>query len=547
MKAKLTVCCVQLNAYPLDRAEEGLAHALEMVDEAATTKPDLMVLPECTYPAYYLSGWPSRRASLRPTSEVLALFAEKAKRYGCYLAVGMAEESSDGNTYNAGFLLDSGGKLVGSARKQFLWHFDSHWFTAGKASDTIETPWGRVGMFICADGRLPEIPRVLALKGARLLIDLTNLVSTGKDQTRLTNPQAEYMLKARAIENQAWIAMANKVGTEEDSIVYCGRSLVVSPQGDVVAQGSAHLPEIITADIPLPFEPPGAVDGVFWPTESRRPDTYGDLVHPFSELPVARTIKEDMVPEEKIAVVAVLQLDMGGTAEHLATKLERHLRSLAMQGVHVVVLPEPPAGKAQIEQTDALMRLISKTTAEADLGVVLVGDEVDAGEWYRTAFFIERGNVIAKYRKLHLDATERAAYAPGQGAYCIVRGRRGNFGIMLGYEGLLPEVARILTLQGADVILWPCRFKINRHDWFARTRAVENRVFVAVANAVGEHGIGESLIVDPRGAVLAQAFGGREQAVSAMLPAAEARCKAIVPGTDAVLGREPMSYQRLVE
>lgn len=547
MKAKLTVCCIQLSAYPLGRAEEGLAHALDMVDQAARAEPDLVVLPECAYPAYYLAEWPSQRASLRPTSEVLGLFADKARRRGCYIAVGLAEESSGGKAYNAGYLLDPEGRLAGSARKQFLWHFDARWFTPGGMGDAIETPWGRVGMFVCADGRLPEIPRTLALKGARLFIDLTNLVATGKDETRLTSAQVEYMLKARAIENQAWVVMANKVGMEADSIVYCGRSLVVSPQGDVVAQGSAHLPEVVTAEIPLPFDPPGAVDGVFEPLGIRRPDTYGDLVRPFQELPVCSSIKESFVPGEKSPVVATFQLDMDESADCLVPKIERRLRDLAVQGVDLVVLPEPSPGRRPIEESDALLHLVSRMSAETGLDVAFVADEADGGARYRTAFFVEGGEVAARYRKLHLDAAETAVYHRGSGTYCVVRGRRGNFGIMLGYEGLLPEVARILTLRGADVILWPCRFAGNRHEWFARTRAAENRVFVAAANAVGGRGTGGSLIVNPQGAVMAQAFAAREQAVSAMLVAAEARCKSIVPGTDAVLGRQPMSYHRLVE
>lgn len=546
MKNRLKIACVQLTAYPLDRAEEGLDHALEMTDRAATAQPDLIVLPECTYPAYYLCGWPSRRVTLRSTHEVLALFADKAKRYACHLAVGIAEEAPDGKTYNAGFLLNPEGRPLGNARKQFLWHFDSRWFAPGEALEPIATPWGPVGMFICADGRLPEIPRVLALKGVRLFVDLTNLVSTGRDQTQLTNAQVEYMLKARAIENQAWIAVANKVGMEEESIVYCGRSLIVSPQGDVVAQGSSDSPEIVLADIPLPFEEPMAVDGVFRPLQDRRPGTYGDLVRPFTELPVASSLAEAVVPEEKYPVVAALQFDLHRTTECLLTELERHLHNLAVQGADVVVLPEPPAGEWPIEQSNAVVSFVQRTTAEVNLAVILVGDEIDGGRRYRTALFVEGGDTKAKYRKLHLDATERTVYSPGQGGYRVVPTRHGNFGIMLGYEGLLPEVARILTLEGADTILWPCSFKVNRQDWFARTRAAENRIFVAASNAVGEHGIGESLIVDPRGAILAQAFSGREQAIATLLPVAEARCKGIVPGTDAVRGRQPSSYHILV-
>jgi len=718
MGTVLRVACVQLAAHSLDQAEDGLAHALQMIEEAASAAPDLIILPECTYPAYYLHTLSIRRsgtrcsgrAPVRPCEEVLALFADQARRFRCHVAVGLVEEAPDGRLYNAAFLVGPDGRLVGRVRKQFLWHFDSRWFSPGDEPDVFPTPWGPAGMFICADARLPEIPRVLALKGARLFIDLTNLVSTGRDQTRLTNAQVEYMLKARAIENQAWIAVANKVGMEEESIPYCGRSLIVSPQGDVVAQGSSDLPEIVLADICLPLDctrmsgradaprdafgvpygqhhapnapdahdtpdapdtsdTPGALGAPgaptagdetgtvasggqpFDPLEDRRPATYSMLVKGFESLPVSACLEEPLVPGKMCPVIAALQLDLDTAADlsQLTARLERHLVNLAVQGVEIVVLPEPsprahPATAAQaiaesqstptpderatpdivpgempgaVLDTNAdrvpsavtgsvmggvtgatpgapsaaidavmdtvpqrpprpgrLLDCVLEITRRVRIAVVVVDDEVVDDEAvndeahvemeiagkarrpsegcrhrHRTAYYVDHGVIRAAYRKVHLDADERAAYAEGKGPYQVVRTPRGNFGIMLGCEGLLPEVARILTLEGADAILWPCRFdsaQLDRLEWFARTRAAENRVFVVASNLVGVRA-GASLVVDPRGAVLAQAFVGREQAISATLTVADARCKEIVAGTDAIGGRRPALYETLTE
>ncbi|MGE5572829.1 MAG: carbon-nitrogen hydrolase family protein [Bacteroidota bacterium] len=776
MRTTLRVACVQLAAHSIDQAEDGLAHALQMTDEAAKAAPDFIVLPECTYPAYYLhalrtpatqaphagrsgrsehSGYSGRLGpqphlglpQVRPCKEVLALFAERARRFRCHLAVGLVEEAPDGRLFNTAFLLGPDGMLVGKARKQFLWHFDSRWFSPGDELDVFPTPWGTVGLFICADARMPEIPRTLALKGARLLIDPTNLVSTGKDATRLTSAQVDYMLRARAIENRAWIAAANKVGMDEDSILYCGRSLVISPSGNVVAQASSDRPEVIIADICLPLDRtymPGEADaprdasGVpcaqrntpnardahdtldalsapaasdtsntpgtpgaptagqetgtvasggrpFDPLEDRRPATYSILVKEFESLPVSACLEEPFLPEKLCPVIAALQLDPDTAADisDLAARLEKHLVNLAVQGVEIVVLPEPnprahPATAAQaiaesqsapipderaapdivpakmpgaVPDTNAdrvpsavkgavmggvtggvagatpgapssvidavmdtvpqrpprpgrLLDCVLDITRRVRIAVVVVDDEVvddEAGSdgtvsdgagsdgahvemeiagktrWpsegcrhrHRTAYYVDRGVIRAAYRKVHLDADERAAYAEGEGPYQVVRTPRGNFGIMLGCEGLLPEVARILTLEGADAILWPCRFhsnQLDRPEWFARTRAAENRVFVVATNLVGARagegdgggggrgrggargdGGGASLVVDPRGAVLAQAFADREQAIIATLTVADARCKEIVPGTDAVRARRPALYKALTK
>src|SRR3989304_4331510 len=82
----------------------------------------------------------------------------------------------------------------------------------------FHTSIGCLGLMICADGRLPEIARTLALRGAQLIVNPTAWVSTARDRRLLTNPQYEYMIPVRALENGVWIASANKVGTEEESI-----------------------------------------------------------------------------------------------------------------------------------------------------------------------------------------------------------------------------------------------------------------------------------------------------------------------------------------
>ncbi|MDI7247558.1 MAG: carbon-nitrogen hydrolase family protein [Bacillota bacterium] len=699
----LRTACSSRKEMCSDEAEDGLEHALQMTDEAAKAAPDLIILPECTYPAYYLHGLglhslgvprtgPERsrpvrrprplhlgRAPVRPCEEVLALFADRAKRFRCYVAVGLVEEAPDGRLYNAAFLVGPDGRLIGKTRKQFMWHFDSRWFSPGDDLDVFPTPWGTVGMFICADARMPEIPRSLALKGARLLIDPTNLVSTGRDATRLTSAQVDYMLRARAIENRAWVAAANKVGMDEDSILYCGRSLVISPSGNVVAQASSDRPEVVLADICLPLDrtripgkagaPGDASDTLaaadaheahearantgtvtptgwaFDPLEDRRPATYSALVRGFDDLPVSSCLEQALVPEKMCPVVAALQLDVdpGADTRQLSAALEWHLTNLAVQGVDIVVLPEPepdaqvrsqaqaqpetvaqPTVQGQAEPQAAwseaargrlpgrMLDCVLRVSEQVGIAVVVVQDEADGvdegdrrsgGRRYRTAYYVDHGTIKAAYRKVHLDSDERAAYADGNGFYQVVRTTRGNFGIMLGCEGSLPEVARILTLEGADVILWPCRFEstqLDRLEWFARTRAAENRVFVVASNLVsaraadgdgdgdgdgdrdedrgrsggggrgrggnrngdgdgdggdrkcegageGARGGGASLIVDPRGAVLAQAFARREQAIAATLVVADARCKEIVPGTDAIRARRPALYKALTE
>jgi len=546
LTSRMRISCVQLAAYPVDQAEEGLAHALEMVGKAAREKPDLVVLPECIYPAYFLAEWSPEGFSQR-LKEVEREFQRAATRHGCYLAVGMAEER-EGQLYNSAFLFAPEGDKVATAQKQFLWHFDSRWFACGELGSAVETPWGKVGMMVCADGRTPEIPRILALRGARLVLDLTNLVSTGADPSALTNPQVEYLLKVRAVENRQWIAVANKVGLEHNSVLYCGRSGIISPEGEVLAMAGSKDPEVVTVEIDMD-DVEDTVHGVFDPLRDRRPSTYGHLTREHSRLAIGTLLEEPMVPARHQHRVAAVQLDTEVEEAELLRAVQGYLHRLAVEGVEVIVFPKPkPRPPSEIGAWKRVVDAVQGMTAVVPVVVAFTWpEEAEPGLLYHTTWLFYRGEVIGKYRANHPDRLESRWYTPGDLGYPVFETPVGRIGMMAGWEGLLFEPARILALNGAEVILWPCRMEGQLHDDLARARAMENRVFVAVANAVGEGASGLSLLVNPDGARVGQAFEGKEQAVGAQFPLALARCKTVVTGTDVIFDRCPDRYGELVE
>ena len=83
--------------------------------------------------------------------------------------------------------------IAGYADKCFLWHFDRRWFTAGDAVEPIDTPAGRLGVFVCADGRIPTIGSALVDRGAEILVMPTAWVTSGRDPHALENLQADLM------------------------------------------------------------------------------------------------------------------------------------------------------------------------------------------------------------------------------------------------------------------------------------------------------------------------------------------------------------------
>ena len=183
----LRVALLQLRAFELADHEAAWAELLRRIDEAAEPPggepaPQLIVAPEASYPAYYLHSRADYDAArVLPDARVEAMLAERARRHGVALTVGLvqrwpdqalgSEDPRNADLRNVAVLFAPSGQVVARTAKRFLWHFDHAWFGAGEGSPVVEVGPARCGLFICADGRLPEIPRALAVAGAELLIE----------------------------------------------------------------------------------------------------------------------------------------------------------------------------------------------------------------------------------------------------------------------------------------------------------------------------------------------------------------------------------------
>ena len=123
------------------------------------------------------------------------------------------------------------------------------------------------------------------------------------------------------------------------------------------------------------------------------------------------------------------------------------------------------------------------------------------------------GELLETYHKIHLRGEERMAFREGY-KMPAVETAFGTVGMMLGYDLAFPEVARSLTLEGAELLLVMGSWEASALDeWktYLRARAYENAVFIAAANRIGEDITmtfgGESMIVGPRGQIYASMSG----------------------------------------
>lgn len=527
------VALLQLPAYAIEDAAASLDHTLGAIDRAARERPDIIVMPEMTYPAYLLGSSDLSGLQTSP-ADALERFAGRARRHRVYIAAGLALDDGRGGHVNAAALLDRNGALAGRYAKSFLWHFDSKWFTPGDAYPIFETDVARVGMLVCADARVPEIPRALALAGAQIILDLTAWVSGARHEQDLTSAQREYIIQARAIENGVWIAAADKFGVEAESIVYCGGSCVINPRGEYVASLGAAEEGVLTYDIPV--QDPA-------PPITRRPELYDVLAHPTESLPVIRTLDEESALPSRQHNIAVVQMTMPRTGAAFLAAARRHATRLALQDAELVLFPATPGRLRTAYPHDEVLAGMLALSSETGLCLAFTVSRPDA-DGQRAMYLLGPRGVIAVHAQSHRPPGPRFETMPLGDTPCPVASTPvGRVGLIAAAEGFVPEVARSLVLRGAEILLWASDTPGASAELIARCRADENRVYVAAAAAPAA---GASIIVDPSGRTLAIALRDRELAVSADVNPLLSHVKRRAPGTDVIRDRRPATYAPLL-
>ncbi len=252
--AEMRIAVVQLAGTRQEDWRKTLREMEDALDTAAAGGADAALLPECAWPAYYLESrehyWAQRRGGMPGSDEFLDWLGRQARGRRLLICAGFVQECGE-RLFNAAGVVDAAGSLCGICRKSFLWDFDHAWFDRGTELRPIETEWGPVGVLICADARLPEIPATLAQRGARWLLQPTAWVNAGAPDAPW-NPQPEFLIAARAREFGLPIASASKSGIEGGTR-FVGSSLICRPDGRVIVQApverpGVHLGEIVPCD-----------------------------------------------------------------------------------------------------------------------------------------------------------------------------------------------------------------------------------------------------------------------------------------------------------
>ena len=244
----VTVAAVQMKCSK--SVEKNIAHAEELVRQAAAKGAEIVLLPELFERPYFCQERRYEYYEYAQTVEenpAVRHFSRVAAELGIVIPVSFYEKEVN-NTYNSVAVLDADGKNLGIYRKTHIpddhYYQEKFYFTPGDTGFKVfDTEFGKVGIVICYDRHLPESIRTCVLKGADLIIIPT--ANTKAEPMEMF----EWEVRVQAMENQVFVAMCNRVG-KEGSMDFSGESLVVDPRGEVIckADGSEQL---LVCDIDL--------------------------------------------------------------------------------------------------------------------------------------------------------------------------------------------------------------------------------------------------------------------------------------------------------
>ncbi|MEQ8200855.1 MAG: carbon-nitrogen hydrolase family protein [Syntrophomonadaceae bacterium] len=265
----LAICQMQVT----DSKTQNLIHAEAMIKQAALKGAQIVVLPEI-FNLPYDTAIMAEQAESCP-GETTALLAQSARRNHVTLVGGSIPELADNSKiFNTCFVFDQSGQQIGRYRKIHLFDIDipghvsfqeSSVFTAGNRLEVIHHPDLSIGVVICYDIRFPELARLLALKGAQILVVPASFNLT-------TGPAHwELLMRTRAVDNQLYVVAASPARNPEAGYKSWGHSLVADPWGTVLVQaGSGE--EILYCQLDLSVI--GRVRGELPLLQHRRTDLY---------------------------------------------------------------------------------------------------------------------------------------------------------------------------------------------------------------------------------------------------------------------------------
>jgi predicted amidohydrolase len=230
----------------------NLETATKLIEEAKARGADYVQTPEMTNIVANKRDLMLAATVPEEDDTSLAAFRALARKLGIHLHIGsLAVRISPDRAANRSFLIDHKGEITARYDKIHMFDVDladgesyreSRSYRPGETAVVADLPWGRLGLTICYDLRFPMLHRALAEAGASFIaIPAAFTKQTGEAHWHV-------LMRARAIENTAFVFAAAQGGRHEDGRDTFGHSLVVDPWGRILAEGDTE-PGVVTAKI----------------------------------------------------------------------------------------------------------------------------------------------------------------------------------------------------------------------------------------------------------------------------------------------------------
>lgn len=299
-KPTLRIALAQLSS-EIANVEANLDKAYDYITRAADQGADLVAFPEM-YLTNYMGQVESRELAEPLDGPAVRSIAEAAKAHNIYVVMGMpiVDDALPGFIHNSAVVISSEGRVLGAHHKLSLPTFHigkllmtegNHW-SPGTRFPLFKVRNWTVGVNICADCWIPEIPRIQAVNGAHLLLT----ISAGPSIWRQSWP---VVLRTRALENGTFQCYANVVGTHRD-VEFFGGNMAISPDGDILAEGPIGTEALIVADLSFDELYRSRTQSPrLRPGYDRHPALYGDLTR--TVIPAHQMTFEDSIEDSRVS------------------------------------------------------------------------------------------------------------------------------------------------------------------------------------------------------------------------------------------------------
>ena len=286
----VTVAAVQMKCSK--SVEKNIAHAEELVRQAAAKGAEIVLLPELFERPYFCQERRYEYYEYAQTAEenpAVRHFSRVAAELGIVIPVSFYEKEVN-NTYNSVAVLDADGKNLGIYRKTHIpddhYYQEKFYFTPGDTGFKVfETRFGAVGVGICWDQWFPETARAMAVKGAELLFYPTAI---GSEPILACDsmPHWRRCMQGHAAMNLMPVIAANRIGKEEvkpcaenggqeSALIFYGSSFITDETGELLQTASRDQEEILTETFDLDELAAKRLEwGLF---RDRRPKCYGKI------------------------------------------------------------------------------------------------------------------------------------------------------------------------------------------------------------------------------------------------------------------------------